>query len=65
MCFHEWALYVQTLSTWTRESYRDDPELKKIADTLPINVLHSKGTSFTRKYLGSFNCRKATPGRPL
>ena len=32
----------------------DDPELRKLADLLPITVLHSRATSSTKKYLGAF-----------
>ena len=36
-----------------------DPELKRLADTLPITVLHSQATSSTKKYLGAFKRWKA------
>lgn len=37
----------------------EDPELRKLADSLPITVLHSRATSSTKKYLGAFRRWKA------
>ena len=37
----------------------DDPELRRLIDTLPVTVLHSQATSSTKKYLEAFKRWKA------
>ena len=37
----------------------NDPELRNLAESLPITVLHSRATSSTRKHLGAFKHWKA------
>ena len=53
------AADVLKVGVWQLLQDLDDPELRKLAETLPMTVLHSRATSSTKKYLGAFRCWKA------
>ena len=45
---------VLRVGVWQMIQKEEDPDLKRLAKSLPITVLHSRATSSTKKYLGAF-----------
>ena len=50
---------VLKVGVWQLLQDIDDPELRKLAHSLPMTVLRSRATGSTRKYLGAFRRWKA------
>ena len=61
MCFFVVDLCTDVLKVgvWQLLQDIDDPELRKLAHSLPMTVLRSRATGSTRKYLGAFRRWKA------